>query len=504
VPYHVGRACAQQYLQGGFAKKNVADCIMNVLTSLVGKAVNLRIHSLVLATIQQLQESGLLEQLPSMLSAVAAGLTAAQTGLPHACLSEAHRAMKQQLGSASVSSAAQFSDKLDCWVSCLVLIARLLRQMTAMLRQPDVTGRTYNCPEVLTHKHALALADIVLALARDISANLGADSSRRTAMFNALVMACEYLQELCGLYVHCLLPRCDSPAELLHDVCLKPDVQQVLLSSSLGPSLALVLAAVAHTWPAEQQQARNVQAEGSSSGCSLNSSSDASVTRAVAKAERLAALELAWQQGKRQAASLPSSHLQLWTPLGIDVRLVVALGGMMQVQHSTQDADVILSDLLFETWMKIVDIWQSSPTRVLWQQKPAAQQELELHLQLLLPRVLLHCATKMPRQAASRRYYENCVHAAQQSISGVSAWTSLTQAPGSLEQQQQQPRPRQLEAAWVAEVVPAALKLARRLLSQLQEDADSASGAASAVVGAVNGSSTTSRQGMKGFSTNAC
>jgi hypothetical protein len=67
-------------------------------------------HTLVLATMQQLQKSGLLQKLPSLMSATAAGLMAAQAGVPEECLSDANRALMRQmkLGSDAASVSRTF------------------------------------------------------------------------------------------------------------------------------------------------------------------------------------------------------------------------------------------------------------------------------------------------------------------------------------------------------------------------------------------------------------
>lgn len=230
-----------------------------------------------LATIQQLQESGLLGQLPSLLSAVAACLTAAQSGLPDAPRATKHRVV------VSPTCAAQVAVLFRDWASCLVQTGGWLHNMTQELRQPDVSGRKQDCPEVFSSDYALALADLVLALARDISGNLGPTDSPSCAMWAPLVSACDQMQWLWCLHVRHLVPHCK---ELRHDAHLKPEVQQVLLSPSLVPSLALVLAAVAHTWPAERRQRRTAQAEGSSGGNGPYSRLDATSSAAV---------KLAWQ-----------------------------------------------------------------------------------------------------------------------------------------------------------------------------------------------------------------
>jgi hypothetical protein len=87
--------------------------------------------------------------------------------------------------------------------------------------------------------------------------------------------------------------------------------------------------------------------------------------------------------------------------------------------------------------------------------------------------------------------------AAQLADNGVAAWRSLTEAlEAAVSGQQQQPgleRPL-LPAAWVAAMVPAALKLARRVLPQLHDaetaNAVTASAAAATSTGASAGQST--------------
>lgn len=119
-------------------------------------------------------------------------------------------------------------------------------------------------------------------------------------------------------------------------------------------------------------------------------------------------------------------------------------------------------------------------------------------MQLLLPGVLLHCAASMP---ASSLHHQQARTAAQLSMTGVVAWSTLAQtcisSSGSCQQPpQQQPRlaQPQLQTAWVAELVPAALKLARRILPQLQEDEDIVTAAAKA--GTANGISNM-REGLQ-------
>jgi hypothetical protein len=55
----------------------------------------------------------------------------------------------------------------------------------------------------------------------------------------------------------------------------------------------------------------------------------------------------------------------------------------------------------------------------LWQQKPAAQKQIDLQLLLLLPGVLLHRAARIPSSSSLRDKY--CMIAAQLADNGVGA-----------------------------------------------------------------------------------
>jgi hypothetical protein len=239
-----------------------------------------------------------------------------------------------------------------------------------------------------------------------------------------------------------------------------------------------MLAAVAYTWPEKKQQRRSAHAMSAKSSGS-QSGLDAHV-------------KLGWQKANQQAASLPASHLQFCAQLGVDVRLVLMLGAFLTPTEFVDRADAVGTDLLVEVWMMVMDVWEPGSARNVWSKKSAAQQQLELQLQLLLPGVFLHCAARMP--ATSRPHSNNCLAAAQLSNCGMSAWSSLTKAwpgntaPPSGSGQQQAPvvqpqRSGMLQAAWVAEILPAALKLAQRVLPQLQDDADMMAGSAAAETG---------------------
>jgi hypothetical protein len=130
----------------------------------------------------------------------------------------------------------------------------------------------------------------------------------------------------------------------------------------------------------------------------------------------------------------------------------------------------------------------------LWPKKTAAQQQLELQLQLLLPAVVLDCAVRVPASYKARsKYY---LMAAQLSRYATAAWSKLSKqaaatstgchlGPGHRRQQQQP----ELPSSWVADVLPAARKLARKVVPQLQEDADVASAAGHAATSSSSGSS---------------
>jgi hypothetical protein len=172
--------------------------------------------------------------------------------------------------------------------------------------------------------------------------------------------------------------------------------------------------------------------------------------------------------------------------LGVDVRLLLTLAAVDTVfTHRTErnPADIEESDAATSVQMQIMPCWVSEAFRHLWEQKTAEQQALELQLQLLLPAVLLDCAARIPTSSALHIKY--CLMAAAVSDHSTAAWSNLTNGSTSSGSSQHQQPP----GSWVAEVIPAALKVARRVLPQLQEDADAAAAAEAGVQSSASSSS---------------
>jgi hypothetical protein len=112
--------------------------------------------SLVLATMQQLQESGLLQQLPSLLSAVAAGLSAAHTTMarapmPHAFLPEARGTLTHQLGWGSSVLAPAFRS-MPSW---LTLTNIWLYNMTSMKQLSATEKQQHAMYDFWSSSHAI-------------------------------------------------------------------------------------------------------------------------------------------------------------------------------------------------------------------------------------------------------------------------------------------------------------------------------------------------------------
>jgi hypothetical protein len=193
-------------------------------------------RSVMLATMLQLQKSGLLQQIPSLLSAMTAGLAVAQSAVPDARPSQA-----------------------DCTMpSYLIVTVMGLNNMTDLLRQSTATQQQQQQLDPYGFRscsHALAVTDCVLALARHISSTIGPTGSPEPGDIFALATACDCMERLCVFFLHPLLLM-----RMPHDAQLDPSQQQVLMSPSVMASTALVLAAVAYTWPAEQHPRRNAQA----------------------------------------------------------------------------------------------------------------------------------------------------------------------------------------------------------------------------------------------------
>jgi hypothetical protein len=279
-------------VEGEFLKEDAwvmisaLTCVVQQATSeglVDGSSMSPSSRSVMLATMQQLHKSGLLQQLPSFLSAMTAGLTVAHSAMPDASPSEADHTLLP---------------------SYLVVILMGLKSMTDLLRNSSATQQQqqqWDPYGFWSCSHALAVTDYVLALARHISSTIGPTGRPEPGDVLALATACDCMEELC---VFSLNPLPPVPTGVPQDAQLDPAQQQVLMSPSLMPSIALVLAAVAYTWPAEQQRRRNAQTVSSSTaGCSGRNSQSNYYSSA--------AVQLAWQQADRRAASLPASHLQL-------------------------------------------------------------------------------------------------------------------------------------------------------------------------------------------------
>jgi hypothetical protein len=265
----------------------------------------------------------------------------------------------------------------------------------------------------------VAMADLVLALARATSrkvGQLGPTGSPDPRELQALVQAFECMEAFGAAHLHSLVK------EEVHGQPT-PDLQQLLLSRSVMPCITLVLASAAYAWPAEQRQLCNAQTEGINSSSTTSSSCSSSSTHSsdAGNSSRLlswrhdsqsdeaspAAVKSAWQKTRRQAASLPASHMQLCAALGIDVKLMPTISlltaNAAQPQSGPESCVTPpgLVHALVDIWGNVLHLWESGPTRQLWQQKPAAQKQIDLQLLLLLPGVLGGCTVLQGYPAAA-------------------------------------------------------------------------------------------------------
>lgn len=131
--------------------------------------------------------------------------------------------------------------------SWLTLTNIWLYNMTSMKQLSATEKQQHAMYDFWSSSHAMAMADLVLALARDTSKTVerGVPSATpNPSETAALATACQFMERLCILYVHPLLPR-----EMPRNAQVDHNQQLVLQSPSLMPSTALMLAAVAYTWP---------------------------------------------------------------------------------------------------------------------------------------------------------------------------------------------------------------------------------------------------------------
>lgn len=148
------------------------------------------------------------------------------------------------------------------------------------------------------------------------------------------------------------------------------DLHGVLMSTSLMRSVTLVLAAWAYTKPAEQQQRHKAQAVGiSNSPLSGSKSQDMPSTGCTP-----AAVTLTWKtlldsvrNTSRQVASVPASHLQLCTLLGIDAKLLLTLTGFFRVPPARylipDQGSRVVSAGLVDIWWNVLAVYASGVAR---------------------------------------------------------------------------------------------------------------------------------------------
>jgi hypothetical protein len=453
--------------------------------------------SSLLAITQQLQQSKLLDKLPALLSAAAAEVTKATR------MSDAEH--MDVLGP-EFESAQDRSPPREAADTLLMITTWLSRLQLAQDRLSAQQQQQAGMQSLLDTAHI----ELVYAVAQDVNRGLiklGADESPDPRELFTLARAFGIMQLTCASNLVQLLrsPKAQMGTE--------PALPQVLLSPALLPCIVLVLAATAHRPAAAKQRRRNAQAarsNGAQAQASSSSSSNASFQQISPEAATLA-----WQQANQSCTSLEASHQQLCALLGMDVRTLLTLAGLetmftapLSATDSGSDtpADVEVCDPLIELHAEIMYLWGSGAVEDLWVNKTAAQQQLELQLQLLLPAVLLDCATRVPASYKVRsKYY---LMAAQLSHYAAAAWSTLSKQAaatptggmlglGRRRQRQQQQQQPELPGSWVAKVLPAAVKLARKVVPQLQEDANVASSAGHAAVSSSSGRSSSAASGSQ-------
>jgi hypothetical protein len=409
------------------------------------------------AITQQLQQSKLLDKLPVLLSAAAAEVIKA------AGMSDAER---MHLLGPEFDPAQHQAPPMTIADSLLMITMWISRlQLTH-----DSLSAQQQQQQGSMHLLDVAQIELVYAIAQDVNrglTQLGPDESPDPRELFTLARAFGFMQLICADNLRQLLSSHKA------QMGTEPALPQVLLSPALLPCITLVLAATAHRPAAEKQRRRNAQAARSNSAQASSSSRDPSLQQVSPEAAALA-----WQQANQSYSSLPASHQQLCALLGMDVRTLLTLAGLDTIFTAPLSAtDSAGSDTPADA-----EVCGSGAVGNLWAKKTAAQQQLELQLQRLLPAVLLDCAARVPASNKARgKYY---LMAAQLSHYASAAWSALSKQAAATptggilglgrRQQQQQP---ELPGSWVAEVLPAALKLARKVVPQLQEDADVASAA---------------------------
>jgi len=438
-----------------------------------------KLHS---AIWQQLQQSGLLDVLPGLVTTVALELNKTiELSSDHA-----QQSRSAQGWASDPAADMQPSKVVTSLLAVIAWLGRLRIDFSSSSSSSSSSSISDRLSLDVAHMH------LVYALACDVSRQLVQSGPDPEQLFS-LARAFGFLQ----------IASTDSLTQVLTSAIARngtePALQQVLLSPVVLPCVTLMLATAAYRPAAEQQRKAIARAAKSSSssggGGSTHPDSTKSSRRSSSGSGRRtdpltegdsispAAAALAWQAANHSQALLPASHQQLCALLGVDVRLLLTLANLDTMfnpkRADSQFADVELSDAMLTVYWKLMHVWGMDGVRHFWEQKTAEQQQLELRLQLLLPPVLLHCAGKIPTSSPVHGKY--CLVAATVSGDATYAWECLSRhkasQPGARQglrtrQQQQQQEPVQLTADWVAEVIPAALKLARRVLPQLQEDAD--------------------------------
>jgi hypothetical protein len=468
VPYHLGAALAKTTQ---CASSKCLDAVDSLLVMLLNRMYN-HLQGMPpagrVATWQQLLQSGVLDKLPALMSSAAAGLDRSAEG--------AGRARLQGLASDELQPIPR--EAADRLLAVTGWIYKLQMQGDASGAQ-QASSKQFLCLD-------LAQIDLVLAVARDISrgiAQLGPTDSPNPEDVHTLARAIAFMQTTTWSLFK---------LKYREDVSIgaQPAVKQVLLARSLAPCYAMALAAAAHRAGAEKQRRRIARAAANSSSSSSSSSGGSSGSTGGSRGSSssssstepdqafAAAVALAWQEANESQAQLPASHHQLCAVLGVDVRLLLTLAAVetsynQRLVHGPADFDG--SDAILPVQRNLMSWWCYDAMGNLWQQKTAEQRALQLQLQLLLPAVLLDSAARIPTSSALHSKY--CLMAAQISFHSTGCWNHLSngRTPSSRRQHQKLP------GAWVAEVIPAALKVARRVLPQLQEDADAAAAAEAGV-----------------------
>jgi len=499
VPLHIFTACAKttqlELSVSAYAPTALLHELMGIARSIMmssGRGTDLLSEAIFL----QLQHSGFLNQLPVLLSAVAAALTTA------AGMTDTER--QQVQGREWVPAKNKLPPRaiaeqlLDVvwWVVKLQHAQKGTGMGPAGLgagssSQQQPSGTT----PVLSLPASMALMELVLALAHDVNrslAQLGPTDCPDPDELATVEKAFGIVQLLCA----------DSLVEVLTSDAARsqgpqeaaPGLQQVLLSPSLLPCLSLVIAFGMYTAAAEEQRQNVSDAAaarltgGSSRGRGRSRSSKSKgVVWGSAPEIFAAGVGLAWQQANQALPSLPASHQKLCAALGLDVRMLPTLAAINRsALPQMQGPGVAVADGLSDVYSQLMFLWGNGSLYRLWEQKSAAQQQLELQLQLLLPGVLLDCATKIP--TSSPGFDKHSRMAAQMGFFSAAARKFLTEPDKPLYGSSSRLQPQQqLLGSWVAEVLPATIKLARRVLPALQADADIANAADAAAAGSTTG-----------------